>query len=122
MENKLKVYQFDRANEPLLSVAMRGSDKWKPDYFKDYKHVVSIKCDEYDFVLEDVFVLLNGGYDDDFVADVISDYHWKSGVRKDGTVWKCRNYYSLSVGDIVQDKTGKYHMVDPFGFKEIKIN
>ena len=46
----------------------------------------------------------------------------RSGTRKDGTEWSCRDYHSLSVGDIVEDvEKGTFHMVDKWGFKDIEI-
>jgi hypothetical protein len=45
----------------------------------------------------------------------------KTVTRKDGEVVTYRDMHSLSVGDIVEDtSTGKFHMVDGMGFKEVE--
>ena len=81
-----------------LAVTLKGSKNWKPEFFKSYKRVAEISNEVQQ--LEDVFRIMN-------VGD-------KDKVKPFG------KYHSLSIGDILK-KDGKYYMVDPFGFNEVKV-
>ena len=79
--------------------------------------------------LEEVFKILNGYYfDEDTDTDetfdaFVSGFKMRTITRKNGEVVTFRDMHSLSVGDIVEDTTtGKFHIVDGMGFKEVETN
>ena len=120
-----------------LDLMHGGEESYAPYMFRYFTKVCSIKREgglgneNGAYVidnLEEIFKAMNGYYFDedtgeDFVSDShIVDFGMRSGTRKDGTEWSCRDYHSLSVGDIVEDvEKGTFHMVDKWGFKDIEI-
>lgn len=82
-----------------LDCSLSGSRKWSPDFFSHYAHVLVVEASD----LEDVFAVANGVPTE--CARVVDEFG---------------SWHSLSVGDIVENN-GIYHMVDPFGFREIQI-
>jgi hypothetical protein len=113
-----------------MEVMHKGSKGYKPEMFAHYTTV----CKVADFVtesnkLEEVFKILNGYYfDEDTNTDetfdaFVSGFKMRTITRKDGEVVTFRDMHSLSVGDIVEDTyTGKFHIVDGMGFKEVETN
>ena len=113
-----------------MEVMHKGSKGYKPEMFAHYTTV----CKVADFVtesnqLEEVFKVLNGYYfDEDAGTDLVfeefvSGFKMRTITRKDGEVVTFRDMHSLSVGDIVEDTyTGKFHIVDGMGFKEVETN
>jgi hypothetical protein len=113
-----------------MEVMHKGSKGYKPEMFAHYTTV----CKVADFVtesnkLEEVFKVLNGYYfDEDAGTDLVfeefvSGFQMRTITRKDGEVVTFRDMHSLSVGDIVEDTyTGKFHIVDGMGFKEVETN
>ena len=127
---------------PIYEAYMRNSlssrkDGFKPEDFAHYTKVCKVTenaglvqgDDEYlvDH-LEEVFKILNGFYyDEDTEQDIVfdkhvSDYKMKTITRKDGEVITYRDMHSLSVGDIVAERTidgAKYYQVAGMGFTEV---
>lgn len=113
-----------------MEVMHKGSKGYTADMFAHYTTV----CKVADFVtesnkLEEVFKILNGYYfDEDTNTDetfdaFVSGFKMRTITRKDGEVVTFRDMHSLSVGDIVEDTyTGKFHIVDGMGFKEVETN
>ena len=81
-----------------LECGFNGSKNFKPAMFADYEVVAAIEADN----LEQTFAISN------------------LGTRED-QVTRFRKMHSLSVGDIVLDKSGHFHMVDGNGFAEIEV-
>lgn len=118
----------------------RGAKHWDVAKSDKYKQVCSVSWfgglqqEGGDFYIDDkeeVFKILNGYYyDEESNEDIVDECHVvgygvKSGVRKDGTTWECRDMHSLSVGDIVVDNAngnGQAFIVDSFGFKAIEFD
>lgn len=127
---------------PIYEAHMRNSMSFRKEGFQpeDFAHYTKV-CevtenaglvqgeDEYLVNdLEEVFKILNGYYyDEDTEKDVVFDnhvsgYQWKTITRKDGEVITYRDMHSLSVGDIVAERTvqgTKYYQVADIGFKEV---
>jgi hypothetical protein len=113
-----------------MEVMHKGSKGYKPEMFAHYTTV----CKVADFVtesnkLEEVFKVLNGYYfDEDAGTDLVFE-EFVSGFKmrtflnkKTKEVREVRDMHSLSVGDIIEDtETGKFHMVDGFGFSELTL-
>ena len=114
-----------------MEVMHKGSKGYTADMFAHYTNV----CKVADFVtesnkLEEVFKILNGYYfDEDTDTDetfdaFVSGFKMKTYLnKKTKEVSEYRDMHSLSVGDIVEDTyTGKFHIVDGMGFKEVETN
>jgi hypothetical protein len=113
----------------------RGAEKFKPEYFKYFDEVCKIKEDagmvieefgeEVKYVVDDceeVFRVLNGlYYDEEKEKDEVYDNHVYDFDYMYVRGKRYRDMHSLSVGDIVEDPKGKFHMVEGFGFKEVLI-
>ena len=114
----------------------RGFKGWDDSKFKYYTQVCQVKVDGglvnedgTPFLcnnLEEVFKIHNGYYinedaeDPNFVFEAhVCDYKTKTFTREDGEVVTYNDMHSLSVGDIIQDPEGKFHIVDRWGCKEI---
>jgi len=128
---------------PIYEAHMRNSlsfrkDGFRPDDFAHYTKVCKVtenaglmrgQMEEYLVNdLEEVFKILNGYYydeetEEDIVFDKhVLDYNWKTITRKDGEVITYRDMHSLSVGDIVAERTihgTKFFQVADMGFKEV---
>ena len=112
-----------------MEVMHKGSKGFTTDMFEHYTKVCEVANFEgpVNSELEEVFKILNGYYfdeetetDETFDA-FVSGFKMKTVTRKDGEVVTYRDMHSLSVGDIVEDtSTGKFHMVDGMGFKEVE--
>ncbi len=81
-----------------LECGFRGAKYFKASMFPDYEVVAEIEAEH----LEDAFAISNLG-------------------EKEDQVTRFRPMHSLSVGDIVLDKSGHFHMVDGCGFSEIEV-
>lgn len=131
-EEKFPIYEAHMRNS--LSFRDEG---FRPDDFAHYTKVCEVtenagltRGDEEYLVnhVEEVFKILNGFYyNEDTEEDVVFDNHvsgykWKTVTRKDGEVITYRDMHSLSVGDIVAEKTvqgTKYYQVADMGFTEV---
>lgn len=82
------------------AVSWKGSDNYHPAMFDAYSRVAW--CDVAD--LNAVFRVGNIGPDDGERLERVAD-----------------RMHSVSVGDIIGDTNGKFYMVDPIGFTEVKI-
>ena len=121
--NTAKKYPLYHAR---MECSFDGSKRFLPEMFEHYTQV----CEVADFQgsnLEEVFKILNGYYfDEDANKDewfdaFVTGFQMRTITRKNGDVVTFRDMHSLSVGDIVEDtSTGKFHIVDGMGFKEIE--
>ena len=131
-----KIFQSDDRD-----AMFRGFKHWDESKSDSYRCVCTVDwfagftSEGHDWYVEDkeeVFRILNGYYmDEDTGEDEVYDFHVhgfgvRSGTRKDGSYWECRDMRSLSVGDIIvdhsPDQNGKAYIVDSFGFKEVVFN
>ena len=80
-----------------MDIRFQGSAKWEPSMFAYFSPVCEIGASD----LEEVFHVGNVGPEEKM-------------VRLD-------RMHSVSVGDIIQDPTGEFHMVDDFGFNKIQV-
>jgi hypothetical protein len=87
-----------------LECGFQGSKNFKPAMFADYNVVATIEADD----LEQAFAISNIG-------------SAALPVGEEAQVIRFRKMHSLSVGDIVLDKSGHFHMVDGCGFAEIEV-
>jgi hypothetical protein len=78
-------------------VRFQGSAKWEPAMFAYFTLVCEIDATS----LNEVFEIGNIGPEEKI-------------VRHD-------RMHSVSVGDIIQDQDGSFHMVDDFGFNKIQV-
>jgi hypothetical protein len=78
-------------------VRFQGSAKWEPSMFAYFTPVCEIAATS----LNEVFEIGNIGPEHKI-------------VRLD-------RMHSVSVGDIIQDPTGEFHMVDDFGFNTVQV-
>ena len=114
--------------EARLETQHNGSEGFRSDMFEHYTQVCTVAgMQERD--LETVFKILNGFYfDEDAGTDLVFE-EFVSGFKmrtflnkKTKEVREVRDMHSLSVGDIIEDtETGKFHMVDGFGFSELTL-
>ena len=114
--------------EARLETQHNGSAGFRSDMFEHYTKVCEVAgMQERD--LETVFKILNGFYfDEDAGTDLVFE-EFVSGFKmrtflnkKTKEVREVRDMHSLSVGDIIEDtETGKFHMVDGFGFSELTL-
>ena len=127
---------------PIYEAYMRNcmssrKESFQPEDFAHYTKVCNVMEngglvqgeDEYLVNnLEEVFKVLNGYYYDEETAEDIvfdshvNDYKMKTITRKDGEVITYRDMHSLSVGDIVAERTvegTRYHQVAGMGFVEV---
>jgi hypothetical protein len=112
-----------------METSFNGAKGYKPEMFEHYTKVCEVAgMQERD--LETVFKILNGFYfDEDAGTDLVFE-EFVSGFKmrtflnkKTKEVREVRDMHSLSVGDIIEDTaTGKFHMVDGFGFSQIEVN
>ena len=113
-----------------MEVMHKGSKGYKPEMFEHYTQVCEVaEFETQGSKLEEVFKILNGYYfDEDTDTDetfdaFVSGFKMRTITRKNGEVVTFRDMHSLSVGDIVEDTTtGKFHIVDGMGFKQIETN
>tara|TARA_R110001592_G_scaffold170067_3_gene406951 strand:- start:490 stop:960 length:471 start_codon:yes stop_codon:yes gene_type:complete len=114
-----------------MEVTMRGSEGYTADMFEHYTKVCEVANFESESnKLEEVFKILNGYYfDEDTNTDetfdaFVSGFKMKTYLnKKTKEVSEYRDMHSLSVGDIIEDtSTGKFHIVDGMGFKEVETN
>ena len=131
-----KIFQSDDRD-----AMFRGFKHWDESKSDSYRCVCTVDwfagftSEGHDWYVEDkeeVFRILNGYYmDEDTGEDEVYDFHVhgfgvRSGTRKDGSYWECRDMRSLSVGDIIvdhsPDQDGAAYIVDSFGFKQIEFN
>ena len=111
-----------------METSFDGAKGYKPEMFEHYTKVCEVAgMQERD--LETVFKILNGFYfDEDAGTDLVFE-EFVSGFKmrtflnkKTKEVREVRDMHSLSVGDIIEDtETGKFHMVDGFGFSELTL-
>lgn len=78
-------------------IRFQGSAKWEPSMFAYFTPVCEIAASN----LDQVFDIGNIGPEEKI-------------VRLD-------RMHSVSVGDIIEDSTGEFHMVDDFGFNKIQV-
>jgi len=114
-----------------MEVMHKGSEGYTPEMFAHYTKVCEVANFETEgSKLEEVFKILNGYYfDEDTDTDetfdaFVSGFKMKTYLnKKTKEVSEYRDMHSLSVGDIVEDTyTGKFHIVDGMGFKEVETN
>ncbi len=114
----------------------KGFEGWDDSKFQYYTQVCEVKVDG-GLVNEDgtpflidslnkVMKIHNYGYHNEdaenpnYVHDAhVCNYNTVSFTRGNGEFVTYNDMHSLSVGDIVQDPEGKFHIVDRWGFKEI---
>lgn len=131
-EEKFPIYEAHMRN--TMSSRKEG---FQPEDFAHYTKVCKVTenegltqgDDEYLVNhLEEVFKILNGYYfDEESGEDIVFDNHvsgykMKTITRKDGEVITYRDMHSLSVGDIVAERTvegTRYHQVAGMGFVEV---
>ena len=123
--NTAKKYPLYHAR---MECSFDGSKRFLPEMFEHYTQVCEVAgMQERD--LETVFKILNGFYfDEDAGTDLVFE-EFVSGFKmrtflnkKTKEVREVRDMHSLSVGDIIEDTvTGKFHMVDGFGFSELTL-
>lgn len=80
-----------------MDVRFEGSEKWESWMFNHFGLVCEIDAQD----LEDVFHIGNMGPEEKI-------------VRHD-------RMHSVSVGDIIEDENGVFHMVDGFGFNQVEV-
>ena len=80
-----------------MDIRFQGSAKWEPSMFAYFTPVCEIAASN----LDEVFHVGNVGPEEKI-------------VRLD-------RMHSVSVGDIIEDSTGEFHMVDDFGFNKIQV-
>ena len=90
---------------------MMGFKDWSDSYFKHYTHVCDVKIEGNN--PEDVFIALNSGSDYASAGEKYPEYKLDTAP----TIVKHTNFYSLSVGDIVEDDLGNFYFCDSYGFK-----
>jgi hypothetical protein len=78
-------------------VRFRGSAKWEPTMFEHFSLVCEIDASD----LEEVFNIGNIGPEE--------------------KITRLDRMHSVSVGDIIQDQDGAFHMVDDFGFNQVLV-
>jgi len=80
-----------------MDVRFEGSEKWEPWMFEHFGLVCEIDATN----LDGVFHVGNVGPEEKI-------------VRHD-------RMHSVSVGDIIEDESGIFHMVDDFGFNQVEV-
>lgn len=95
------------AGDVNLAIACRrdvmfsgGSKGWNPHYFKTYRMVASVEARD----LDEVFEIGNIG-----------------PQRPGASIDRHHRMHSVSVGDIVRDEDGTWHMVDGCGFAVVEV-
>jgi hypothetical protein len=78
-------------------IRFQGSAKWEPSMFAYFSPVCEIAASD----LDEVFHVGN--------------------VGPEAKIVRLDRMHSVSVGDIIQDPTGEFHMVDDFGFNKIQV-
>jgi hypothetical protein len=81
-----------------MDIRFQGSAKWKPSMFAYFSPVCEIAASN----LDQVFDIGNIGPEE--------------------KITRLDRMHSVSVGDIIQNPTGEFYMVDDFGFEKIQIN
>ncbi len=81
-----------------MAIRFQGSAKWEPAMFAYFSPVCEMDASD----LEEVFNLGNIGPEE--------------------KITRLDRMHSVSVGDIIQNPTGEFYMVDDYGFKQIQIN
>ena len=100
---QFKVLQIDAMDQnggaytARLETTFKGSLGYKAEHMQYYKPVCNIDAED----LDAVFKIGNIGPEEKI-------------VRLD-------RMHSVSVGDIIEDPTGEFHMVDDFGFNKIQV-
>jgi hypothetical protein len=80
-----------------MDVRFQGSAKWEPSMFAYFSPVCEIDAGD----LEEVFDIGNIGPEE--------------------KITHIGRMHSISVGDIIQDQSGEFHMVDNVGFTKIQV-
>ena len=80
-----------------MDIRFQGSAKWEPSMFAYFTPVCEIAASD----LEDVFQIGN--------------------IGPEAKIVRLARMHSVSVGDIIEDSTGEFHMVDDFGFNKIQV-
>ena len=81
-----------------MAIRFQGSAKWEPSMFAYFSPVCEMDASD----LEEVFNIGNIGPEE--------------------KITRLDRMHSVSVGDIIEDSTGEFHMVDDFGFEKIQVN
>ena len=81
-----------------MAIRFQGSAKWEPSMFAYFSPVCEMDASD----LEEVFNIGNIGPEE--------------------KITRLARMHSVSVGDIIEDSTGEFHMVDDFGFEKIQVN
>jgi hypothetical protein len=79
-------------------IRFQGSAKWEPSMFAYFSPVCEMDASD----LEEVFNIGNIGPEE--------------------KITRLDRMHSVSVGDIIQNPTGEFYMVDDFGFEKIQVN
>lgn len=87
------VKQFP-AVKAYLECSFKGSEGWKPEYFQYFKRTATIDTDDLDMAFQ------FGNIGPQSKVDGMLDH-------------------SVSVGDLLMDDEGQYHMVNSMGFGQI---
>jgi hypothetical protein len=116
--NKFKLYQIHLTDAEIDLINEEGHDAV---HKQSLKLDMNLRKNDTGMIAADAF---NRGYYthvSNITADSLEGVFHVGNMGPEESIERLSSMYSVSVGDIIEDSTGKKSVVDNFGFAEVKI-